>query len=146
MLIALSESLVACSCDNLQELEIWYCVCLGKMFWTDKYCAQTEQHCEFLDAGFIFLCGDCSILLLLGNSGLYLSRLKQILKSCIILFLWIILAVLFTFSAGSLTSFFSPQMLSSKDVNFVGYTYKNFEIVNDHNIAGIGWWSLLCPF
>lgn len=29
------------------------------------------------------------------------------------------------------------KMLSSKDVNFVGYTYKNFEIVNDHNIAGI---------
>ncbi|KAJ6847479.1 serine/threonine-protein kinase 38-like [Iris pallida] len=29
------------------------------------------------------------------------------------------------------------KMLPTKDVNFVGYTYKNFEIVNDHNIAGI---------
>jgi serine/threonine kinase 38 len=30
------------------------------------------------------------------------------------------------------------QMLSSKDVNFVGYTYKNFEIVNDPELPGIG--------
>lgn len=30
------------------------------------------------------------------------------------------------------------QMLSSKDINFVGYTYKNFEIVNDHPLPGIG--------
>ncbi|QCE05080.1 serine/threonine-protein kinase tricorner-like [Vigna unguiculata] len=29
------------------------------------------------------------------------------------------------------------KMLPSKDVNFVGYTYKNFEIVNDHEIPGI---------
>ncbi|KAJ0034346.1 hypothetical protein Pint_25079 [Pistacia integerrima] len=29
------------------------------------------------------------------------------------------------------------QMLSSKDINFVGYTYKNFEIVNDHQLPGI---------
>eukprot|EP00252_Welwitschia_mirabilis_P008160 TRINITY_DN19875_c0_g1_i2.p1 TRINITY_DN19875_c0_g1~~TRINITY_DN19875_c0_g1_i2.p1 ORF type:complete len:125 (-),score=30.39 TRINITY_DN19875_c0_g1_i2:417-791(-) len=29
------------------------------------------------------------------------------------------------------------KMLSSKDVNFVGYTYKNFEIVNDHELAGV---------
>ncbi|KAF5752395.1 serine/threonine-protein kinase 38-like isoform X1 [Tripterygium wilfordii] len=29
------------------------------------------------------------------------------------------------------------KMLSSKDVNFVGYTYKNFEIVNDHQLPGI---------
>uniref|UniRef100_A0A1D1XBZ0 non-specific serine/threonine protein kinase n=1 Tax=Anthurium amnicola TaxID=1678845 RepID=A0A1D1XBZ0_9ARAE len=29
------------------------------------------------------------------------------------------------------------KMLSSKDVNFVGYTYKNFEIVNDHQVPGI---------
>lgn len=29
-------------------------------------------------------------------------------------------------------------MLSSKDINFVGYTYKNFEIVNDHEVPGIG--------
>ncbi|KAH7661144.1 Non-specific serine/threonine protein kinase protein [Dioscorea alata] len=29
------------------------------------------------------------------------------------------------------------KMLSSKDVNFVGYTYKNFEIVNDPSIPGI---------
>ncbi|CAL5413591.1 unnamed protein product [Camellia sinensis] len=28
-------------------------------------------------------------------------------------------------------------MLSSKDINFVGYTYKNFEIVNDHEVPGI---------
>ncbi|CAI0458325.1 unnamed protein product [Linum tenue] len=30
------------------------------------------------------------------------------------------------------------KMLSSKDINFVGYTYKNFEIVNDHQLPGIG--------
>ncbi|GER30343.1 kinase family protein [Striga asiatica] len=29
------------------------------------------------------------------------------------------------------------EMLSSKDVNFMGYTYKNFEIVNDHEVPGI---------
>ncbi|XP_020095909.1 serine/threonine-protein kinase tricorner-like isoform X2 [Ananas comosus] len=29
------------------------------------------------------------------------------------------------------------KMLSSKDMNFVGYTYKNFEIVNDHEVEGI---------
>nr|CAB3466461.1 unnamed protein product [Digitaria exilis] len=29
------------------------------------------------------------------------------------------------------------EMLSSKDVNFVGYTYKNFEIVNDPELPGI---------
>ncbi|XP_078437103.1 uncharacterized protein LOC144707740 isoform X2 [Wolffia australiana] len=29
------------------------------------------------------------------------------------------------------------KMLSSKDVNFVGYTYKNFEIVNDHQVPGM---------
>ncbi|KAB1222903.1 hypothetical protein CJ030_MR2G013607 [Morella rubra] len=28
-------------------------------------------------------------------------------------------------------------MLSSKDANFVGYTYKNFEIVNEDHIPGI---------
>ncbi|CAF2050096.1 unnamed protein product [Brassica rapa] len=28
-------------------------------------------------------------------------------------------------------------MLSSKDVNFVGYTYKNFEIVNDYQVPGM---------
>ncbi|XP_010909479.1 uncharacterized protein [Elaeis guineensis] len=28
------------------------------------------------------------------------------------------------------------KMLNSKDVNFVGYTYKNFEIVNDHQVPG----------
>ncbi|KAL8107550.1 hypothetical protein AgCh_024100 [Apium graveolens] len=26
------------------------------------------------------------------------------------------------------------KMLSSKDVNFVGYTYKNFEIINDYQV------------
>lgn len=30
------------------------------------------------------------------------------------------------------------QMLSSKDVNFVGYTYKNFEIVQDAHVPGVG--------
>lgn len=30
------------------------------------------------------------------------------------------------------------QMLSSKDINFVGYTYKNFEIVNDYQVPGMG--------
>jgi predicted permease len=34
------------------------------------------------------------------------------------------------------------QMLPSKDANFVGYTYKNFEIVNDDEVAGIGQLSL----
>ncbi|XAR61084.1 Non-specific serine/threonine protein kinase [Bertholletia excelsa] len=29
------------------------------------------------------------------------------------------------------------KMLSSKDVNFVGYTYKNFEIVNDYQLPGM---------
>ncbi|WOL08092.1 serine/threonine-protein kinase tricorner isoform X1 [Canna indica] len=29
------------------------------------------------------------------------------------------------------------KMLSSKDMNFVGYTYKNFEIVNDGDVPGI---------
>ncbi|GAB2265956.1 hypothetical protein Dimus_000990 [Dionaea muscipula] len=29
------------------------------------------------------------------------------------------------------------KMLPSKDVNFVGYTYKNYEIVNDHEVPGI---------
>ncbi|ERN18795.1 hypothetical protein AMTRI_Chr07g24250 [Amborella trichopoda] len=29
------------------------------------------------------------------------------------------------------------KMLSSKDINFVGYTYKNFEIVNDHEVPGM---------
>ncbi|KAL0387643.1 UNVERIFIED_CONTAM: hypothetical protein Sradi_2646100, partial [Sesamum radiatum] len=30
------------------------------------------------------------------------------------------------------------KMLPSKDANFMGYTYKNFEIVNDHEVPGIG--------
>lgn len=30
------------------------------------------------------------------------------------------------------------QMISSKDFNFVGYTYKNFEIVNDYQVPGMG--------
>ncbi|KAL8133225.1 hypothetical protein AgCh_008620 [Apium graveolens] len=30
------------------------------------------------------------------------------------------------------------KMLSSKNVNFVGYTYKNFEIVNDYQVPGMG--------
>ncbi|KAL9686489.1 hypothetical protein QQ045_023949 [Rhodiola kirilowii] len=30
------------------------------------------------------------------------------------------------------------KMLSSKDINFVGYTYKNFEIVNDFEVPGMG--------
>ncbi|KAL3828257.1 hypothetical protein ACJIZ3_017059 [Penstemon smallii] len=29
------------------------------------------------------------------------------------------------------------KMLPSKDVNFMGYTYKNFEILNDHEVPGI---------
>lgn len=29
------------------------------------------------------------------------------------------------------------KMLSSKDLNFVGYTYKNFEIVNDNEVPGM---------
>ena len=38
------------------------------------------------------------------------------------------------------------QMLSSKDLNFMGYTYKNFEIVNDHVVPGIGIIFFLCLF
>ncbi|CAN1279329.1 Serine/threonine-protein kinase 38-like [Linum perenne] len=34
------------------------------------------------------------------------------------------------------------KMLSSKDINFVGYTYKNFEIVNDHQLPGIARYML----
>ncbi|GMN49004.1 hypothetical protein TIFTF001_018163 [Ficus carica] len=30
------------------------------------------------------------------------------------------------------------KMLSSKDLNFVGYTYKNFEIINDYQVPGMG--------
>jgi len=29
------------------------------------------------------------------------------------------------------------KMLSSKDLNFVGYTYKNFELVNDYDVPGM---------
>lgn len=29
-------------------------------------------------------------------------------------------------------------MIPSQDVNFVGYTYKNFEIVKEHHLPGIG--------
>ncbi|XP_047954887.1 serine/threonine-protein kinase tricornered-like [Salvia hispanica] len=29
------------------------------------------------------------------------------------------------------------KMLPSKDVNFMGYTYKNFEIVNEHEVPGV---------
>ncbi|XP_022891810.1 serine/threonine-protein kinase 38-like [Olea europaea var. sylvestris] len=29
------------------------------------------------------------------------------------------------------------KMISSKDINFVGYTYKNFEIVNDYQVPGM---------
>ncbi|KAF4358177.1 hypothetical protein F8388_009460 [Cannabis sativa] len=29
------------------------------------------------------------------------------------------------------------KMLSSKDLNFVGYTYKNFEIINDYQVPGM---------
>lgn len=34
--------------------------------------------------------------------------------------------------------FASLQMLSSKDINFVGYTYKNVEIVEEDQLSGIG--------
>lgn len=34
--------------------------------------------------------------------------------------------------------YFVIQMLSSKDVNFMGYTYKNFDIVNGHDVPGVG--------
>ncbi|KAB1223771.1 Serine/threonine-protein kinase CBK1 [Morella rubra] len=46
-----------------------------------------------------------------------------------------------------LTFILPQQMLSSKDLNFVGYTYKNFEIVNDYQVPGMGMsLSLLCPY
>ncbi|KGN49490.1 serine/threonine-protein kinase tricorner isoform X2 [Cucumis sativus] len=40
---------------------------------------------------------------------------------------------------GQTTSKSGPlrKKLSPKDVNFVGYTYKNFEIVNEHHLSGI---------
>jgi len=40
------------------------------------------------------------------------------------------------------------QMLSSKDVNFVGYTYKNYEIVNDDQLPEIGSYifNFMCIF
>lgn len=42
---------------------------------------------------------------------------------------------------------FEPlQMLSSKDLNFMGYTYKNFEIVHDHEVPQIGIVLLLFAF
>lgn len=34
-------------------------------------------------------------------------------------------------------------MLPSKDANFVGYTYKNLEIVDEHHIPGIGPYQLI---
>lgn len=34
-------------------------------------------------------------------------------------------------------------MLSSKDVNFMGYTYKNFEIVNDNDVSQMGTYLFL---
>lgn len=39
-------------------------------------------------------------------------------------------------------------MLSSKDVNFVGYTYKNYEIVNDDQLPEIGLYifNFMCIF
>lgn len=46
-----------------------------------------------------------------------------------------------------LTFILPQQMLSSKDLNFVGYTYKNFEIVNDYQVPGMGMsLSLLYPY
>ncbi|KAG6480936.1 hypothetical protein ZIOFF_057527 [Zingiber officinale] len=33
--------------------------------------------------------------------------------------------------------FLIVQMLPSKDINFVGYTYKNFEIINDNQVPGV---------
>lgn len=46
------------------------------------------------------------------------------------LFLYLILLLLFVEML---------QMLSSKkNLNFVGYTYKNFEIVNDYQVPGMG--------
>jgi len=46
--------------------------------------------------------------------------------------------ILVNFITWRWLSFFLLQMLSSKDINFVGYTYKNVEIVNDDQIPGIG--------
>ncbi|KAK4748144.1 hypothetical protein SAY87_014730 [Trapa incisa] len=40
-------------------------------------------------------------------------------------------------SQGSSRSSPWRKMLSSKDINFVGYTYKNFEIVNDYQVPGM---------
>ncbi|KAG5554301.1 hypothetical protein RHGRI_011983 [Rhododendron griersonianum] len=55
--------------------------------------------------------------------------------------LWMITSLLFpVWRSGGFSDpvwYRNTQMLSSKDVNFVGYTYKNFEIVNDHEVPGI---------
>ncbi|XP_042018159.1 serine/threonine-protein kinase tricornered-like [Salvia splendens] len=40
-------------------------------------------------------------------------------------------------STSSKSSPWRKNMLSSKDINFVGYTYKNFEIVNDYQVPGM---------
>jgi hypothetical protein len=54
----------------------------------------------------------------------------------------ILLHILVTEIKKYLIPFFCFQMLSSKDLNFVGYTYKNFELVNEHEASGIGCFSI----
>jgi len=49
-----------------------------------------------------------------------------------------ILASFYCYPVNELKNTILLQMLPSKDANFVGYTYKNFEIVNDDEVAGIG--------
>jgi len=64
--------------------------------------------------------------------------------SCCLLILYLqifdilISVVLFLYLSILLLFVEMLQMLSSKDLNFVGYTYKNFEIVNDYQVPGIG--------
>ncbi|PKU75656.1 Serine/threonine-protein kinase [Dendrobium catenatum] len=41
------------------------------------------------------------------------------------------------YESNNLYLLLSVQMLPSKDVNFVGYTYKNYDIVNDYELPGI---------
>lgn len=60
-------------------------------------------------------------------------------------YLFLLMNVFLSFTFGEVF-YLSPflfcysilQMLSSKDLNFVGYTYKNFEIINDYQVPGMG--------
>ena len=62
---------------------------------------------------------------------------------CILPSLFLLLLLLFFFLYRLTQAFVVQQKLSPKDVNFVGYTYKNFEIVNEHHLSGISMYLLI---